>query len=168
MHENLYEIFLNVNEWLKFAEAKHSGLIVLNSGLVLGLAAIFKDVHKKLNKHLLFIASFCFTLSISISLISFFPSLNHIEPRHEIKRLDNFYYFGSICNIDTKCFEDHLSEIDKSYTLTKFDRDMIGQIIVNSNITNSKMQLFKLALGFCFGGILILMTSITAKYIWHF
>ncbi len=34
MHDRLKDIFHNVNDWLKFAEAKHAGLIVLNSGLV--------------------------------------------------------------------------------------------------------------------------------------
>ena len=42
--EKLYKIFNNVNDWLKFAEAKNFGLLTLNAAIAFGLTQVtFSD-----------------------------------------------------------------------------------------------------------------------------
>ena len=77
--EQLNSIFANVNEWLKFAEAKNFGLMTLNAGVIFGISQIS---HEKTS----LIINLCYyliipfaSISFLVSLISVFPILSKID-----------------------------------------------------------------------------------------
>ena len=44
MNEDLKFAFANVNDWLKFAEAKNGGLLALNVASIIGILQCNKDL----------------------------------------------------------------------------------------------------------------------------
>ena len=68
--EELYSIFQNVNDWLKFAEAKHSGLIAISSALLLAIPTLLKQPKNKWNRLLYILPSISFAIAVVKSCIS--------------------------------------------------------------------------------------------------
>lgn len=167
MQETLNHIFQNINDWLQFAEAKHSGIIVLASGILLALASGLKDFTAHINKHVLFISSLFLLIGISVSLYSFFPQTNNKETIKQSTPTPNLYYFGSLGQMNTNSFKAEIKKIDSTYNFTKLDEDLINQIIINSRITTDKMRLFKWAVYSLSIALVILFINITAKYLWR-
>ena len=67
MSDQLQYIFDNINEWLKFAEAKHSGLIALSSAILLAIPAILKRPKKILWRVIFVLPAILFGITIYIS-----------------------------------------------------------------------------------------------------
>ena len=44
IEKKLNQIFVNVNEWLKFAEAKNGVLFAFNGAAVIGVLSLYKDM----------------------------------------------------------------------------------------------------------------------------
>lgn len=161
-------IFANINEWLKFAEAKHGGLIVLNAGLVVGILSSYSNIQNFTNKSTLLIGMICFGFSVFISIISQFPVTQNLFYNKKDIQNPNFYFFGHLSHLDNNSFISEYQKIDKEFKPSKFDNDLINQILVNARITQSKFSLFKYAsYTTAFGSGLIGLTTII-KVIWHF
>ena len=161
-------IFANINEWLKFAEAKHGGLVVLNVGLLVGILSSYDKIHTFLIKQAVLTGIICFGVSVFISIISQFPKTQNLF--YNKKKVDNanLYFFGHLTHFDLKSFIHEFKKADANFVPTKLDNDLINQILVNARITQAKFTLFKYAsyitaFGFCLIGI-----SSTVKIIWHF
>jgi hypothetical protein len=161
-------IFSNINEWLKFAEAKHGGLVVLNAGLIVGILSSYSNINNFTNKTTLLIGMVCFGISVFVSIISQFPvTQNLFYSKKDIKN-PNLYFFGHLSNLDNDTFISEYQKNDNDFKPTKFDNDLINQILVNARITQSKFSLFKFATYMtAFGSGLIGLTTIL-KVIWHF
>jgi hypothetical protein len=161
-------IFANVNEWLKFAEAKHGGLVVLNAGLVVGILSSYSNIQNFTNKTTLLIGMICFGISVFISIISQFPVTQNLFYNKKDIAKPNLYFFGNLSCLDNNSFIAEYQRTDIEFKPTKFDTDLINQILVNSRITQSKFTLFKIASYItAFGSGLIGLTTII-KVIWHF
>ncbi len=161
-------IFANINEWLKFAEAKHGGLVVLNAGLVVGILSSYSNIQNFTNKTTLLVGMICFGISVFISIISQFPVTQNLFYNKKDIQNPNFYFFGHLSHLDSNSFISEYQKIDTDFEPNKFDNDLINQILVNSRIANSKFNLFKIASYItAFGSGLIGLTTII-KVIWHF
>ena len=86
--EQLNSIFANVNEWLKFAEAKNFGLMTLNAGVIFGISQIS---HEKTS----LIINLCYyliipfaSISLLVSIISVFPILSKIDRQIKIEMMN--------------------------------------------------------------------------------
>ena len=91
--EQLYKIFNNVNDWLKFAEAKNFGLLTLNAAIVFGLTQITFS-----NDSVIKIVAFCVFVPFSIlsfipCLISLFPIVTIIESKNKKGKTRKFMKF---------------------------------------------------------------------------
>src|SRR5690554_7337941 len=76
MKEHLEYIFSNVNDWLKFAEAKSATLLAANGVVLFGILRLVKDLEMNAVTMLsLFIGCICFSISLILCLSSFVPSL---------------------------------------------------------------------------------------------
>jgi len=167
MDENLKYIFANINDWLKFAEAKCAGLLALNLAAVIGLLqaqAMFTDDIKDGQGILVVIFS---TASV-IALYSLIPKLNTIVKFYScISNLQleidnrvqndrpalNCLYFGDIARLNESMF----SQLATNKTLlehTSLDRLLIHQIIVNAQIAMQKYKIVTVASWVTFGGYL--------------
>ncbi len=81
MKDELKYIFGNVNDWLKYAEAKHAGLLVLNSAIIIGLISSYSKGF--FYKYPVFISVIIFGISIFISLIAQYPKTSNYLIRYK-------------------------------------------------------------------------------------
>jgi len=168
LNQELKFIFANIIDLQKFAESKHAGFIVLNAGLIVGILANYSSIQCSLFKLAILIGLVCFGLSIFLSVISQFPKTKNTYSRKKIIITPNLYFFGHLSHIDYQMFVDELQKVDNDYKPTKFDSDLINQILVNARITQSKFVLFKWASTITTLGFGIIGTSILIKLLWHF
>lgn len=160
MADKLKDIFENVNNWLKFAEAKNATLIAGNGLLIFG---VLKTIHEvNINIYLLYYIYFClilFSLSLVISLISFMPKVKipTFLLNSDIETNDNLLFYGHILKYNEKTLLDKLNEMikdDEDKTSKEFKTMYAQQIIINSKIARNKFQLFDIAIKFTLSGIL--------------
>lgn len=161
-------IFANINEWLKFAEAKHGGLIVLNVALVVGILSSYPSISHCIFKPSILLGMVCFGISIFLSLLSQFPVTQNIFHNIKVINNPNLYFFGHICHFDKDAFVNHLKTADSSFVSNKLDEDLINQILVNARITQAKYSFFKFASYSTAFGIGIIGFSSIIKILWHF
>lgn len=161
-------IFTNVNEWLKFAEAKHGGLIVFNAGIVVGILSSYSAIQSFIFKPTVLIGVICFGVSVFISILSQFPVTQNIFFNKKELQNPNLYFFGHLCHLDKNSFVTEYTAIDDKFSPTKFDTNLINQILVNARITQSKFTLFKFASYITAFGFGIIGFSSAIKVIWHF
>lgn len=155
--EQLQRIFVNINDWLKFAEAKNFGLLTFNSALCFGLSK-FGTLDLTTYPSFWILVALLLPSSI-ICLISIMPVLNpfNIESypfslinnvsevlKAELKVEDqkrNLYFYGHLYDLNQEEFIDMIG-INKLF-LSKIEKDLIGQILINSKITWQKYVCFK-------------------------
>lgn len=166
--KELKYIFSNVNDWLKFAEAKHAGLIILNSGFVVGILTIYEHSHSYTSKPFVLIGMICFGISIFTSLISQFPTMQNIFRDRKYSFTHNLYFYKSLASMNVISFVEELKKIDSGFTITKLDNDLINQILINSRITQSKFSIFRLSSYITVLGLGIIGLSSIIKILWHF
>ena len=167
MKDELKSIFLNVNEWLKFAEAKNAGLLVLNSGVIFGILTIYKDYQHSLPKTIILLALIFFGLSMLLSIISLFPRTHNILPKQKKFKNPNLYFAGHLCKLDINDFKTELFKIHTTHIFDKFEEDLLNQIIVNATITTRKYHFFKFAAISTAIGFIIPLTTLIIKIICH-
>lgn len=161
-------IFSNINKWLKFAEAKHGGLVVLNAGLVVGILSSYSNIQVFITKPAVLIGVICLGISVFLSIISQFPVTQNIFYNKKEIQNPNLYFFGHLSHLDNITFIDELKKVDAAFAPTKLDNDIINQILVNSRIAQAKFSFFKFASYLtAFGSGLIGFSSII-KIVWHF
>ncbi|MGK9368499.1 Pycsar system effector family protein [Melioribacter sp. Ez-97] len=167
MKQEIKDIFQNVNEWLKFAEAKHAGIIALNSGIILGILSIYKDYKTFVDWYFILATFILIGISIIISLISFFPvTQNSINKSEKVDNL-NVFFFGTLSKLHESELKEELLKITPNYTFDKFDDDLINQIIVNSKITSNKYKLFKFSVLMTAIGLGLPIINVLIRLIWH-
>jgi len=167
MKSEIKEIFQNVNEWLKFAEAKHAGIIALNSGLIFGILSIYKDYKIYVDWYFILATLIFIGISIILSLISFFPvTKNEVDKLTKLEN-PNVFFFGSLSKLRENDLKKELLNINPNYTFDKFDNDLLNQIIVNANITSNKYRLFKYAVLMTTIGFGLPIVNVIISLIWQ-
>ena len=160
-------IFSNINDWLKFAEAKHGGLIVFNIGLIVGILSSYSNIQNFTFKSSLLIGIVSFGISVFLSVISQFPVTQNIFHNKKTIKNPNLYFFGHLAFLDSQTFVHEFKNIDSSFQSSKFDLDLINQILVNSRITRVKFTFFKFASYLTAFGFGLIGFSSIIKIIWH-
>ena len=127
-------IFANINDWLKFGEAKHGGLIILNSGLVIGILSSYSNIQPFISKPTVLIGVICFGLSVFLSIVSQFPVTQNLFFNKKTLNNPNLYFFGHLSHLDNESFIDEYKTVDAGFAPSKFDTDLINQILVNSSL----------------------------------
>ncbi|MFN0203863.1 MAG: Pycsar system effector family protein, partial [Bacteroidia bacterium] len=151
----LKETLTLVIEWLKFAEAKNAGLLVLNSGSIIGIAAAYKDLYEVPNHSCLKFAIVLFVICSFCSLWNVIESISAKYNPNEIPIWENkspnslnLIFFGDLAQLSA---EQVVSEMQTQYTLThsenkKLELHLANQIVINSNIALQKFILFNKAM----------------------
>lgn len=144
--EQLYKVFSNVNDWLKFAEAKNAMLIAFNGASTFGIIKLFdiktiKD-SQLLSVYVAFVIC-CLIFSTINCLISFVPRVKIID--------GDFYNAGKIPNIlffeylKGKSNIEIIREITgkaEVQTYSRLEKDIAEQIKQNSIIASRKYAHF--------------------------
>lgn len=161
-----------VNEWLKFAEAKNGALVVLNSAVVaLSIPpAIASHPWTDLAQLWLWTSWLLLAAGLLIALLSFLPAtqIPFLDPAQPTSPNDNLIFFGHARNYDVEEYLHALRERTGAPHDSGWERDVAGQIITNAKIASWKYSCFKGALwctiaaivtpvlaGLTFGGISI-------------
>ena len=136
------------NTWLDFAEAKSAGLIVANIALI-GVVEnffLYAPVFTVITVALALLSSLC-------CLLTFLPNLENSSKSgtDKINNNPNLIYFGDISKFETADY--YVSLVANSYfgnesSLEKdgYIHDLATEIIINSQITMKKYDLFYKAL----------------------
>lgn len=161
-------IFANVNDWLKFAEAKHGGLIVLNAGLLVGILSSYTNIQNFIFKPTILIGIICFGISVFLSIVSQFPVTQNIFYNKKATTNPNLYFFGHLSHFDNQTFIEEFKKEDTGFTPSKLDTDLINQILVNARITQAKFGFFKFASYLTALGFGLIGFSSIIKIVWHF
>lgn len=178
--EQLRNIFNNVNEWLKFAEAKNLGLLTLVAAIDFGFTQISfseESVIKTIGCYVFLPITF---FSFLFSLLSVFPILSKIEKGYLVKSLitklsnlidkeksfENVHFYGYLRHLDESTFETKfLTKVNSTEVFIQYEKELSTQILYNSRITWLKYQLFKIG---AFFFLLALIVSIILLPIVHF
>ncbi|MEI3649939.1 MAG: hypothetical protein V6D39_08105 [Dolichospermum lemmermannii FEM_B0920] len=174
----LLAIFQNVNEWLKFAEAKNGVLLAFSGAAItatITLLATAQNIPNSLNFGLLLTTIFLCICALICS-FSFLPKTNledllWLRDRRNKKSnsqdpiKDNFWYFGHL----QKYKPDELLEVlnepyfKGSVDITKVEykeyKDIAAQITINAEIAFLKFEVFTYAIKVLIASILIIPCS---------
>ncbi len=150
MEENLKYIFDNVNNWLKFAEAKTATLLAANSAIIFGLLNLIEkyDYCILTEKYIVFV-TLQLLLSSIICLASFIPSLliSGIFHSKRKENTDNLYYFLEIAKYTPleylKSLNHSMGNDSEETIFTNSEVMLSEQIIINSVIAKDKYYYFK-------------------------
>jgi len=161
MESRLLVVFKNVNEWLRFAEAKNAMIIAFNGVVFFGVARLIKLDEIKDIKILLIYLYICFIFlgfSTLVAILSFVPQLKQIVPSMDFKsENDNYLFFMTLKDKKTEEIINIYNSEDE--TNTPFHRHLAEQIITNSGITKRKYDHFTFA---CWLTIASIMTPVVA------
>lgn len=175
LEDRLFQMLGLVNDWLKFGETKSGGMVVLAGIAGTALLTYGSDIEHPTvwDGCTLFLAGFCFTLSLSLAVWSFLPRKDATTIEARLEELpddsDNLYYYGHLAKFRAADLLQRLCErhgCDPSKT-TRGERDLAAQIIINSRITRRKMHLFSLAaVAFLVGVVVMFVSRIVAVIIY--
>ena len=184
----LLAIFQNVNEWLKFAEAKNGVLLAFSGAAItatITLLATAQNIPNSLNFGLLLTTIFLCICALICS-FSFLPKTNledllWLRDRRNKKShsqdpiKDNFWYFGHLQKykpdelleaLNEPYFNSHLN-IAKLADKKEYKeyKDIAAQITINAEIAFLKFEVFTYALKVLIASILIIPCSILISLI---
>lgn len=159
--ENLHTLFSNVNEWLKFAEAKNLTLVTIVSALIIGIFQIEFNPDSELIIAVRTGAVFSLFVSGLIALISLSPIVSKIRKQKNTKSVtnwiatiideeivfENIHFFGYLRTLTTEQFiKQYQEKTNDPSDFTEFEKDLVDQILYNSRITWMKYRLSKFSI----------------------
>jgi len=170
MNEDLKFTFNNINEWLKFAEAKNAGLLALNAACLIGVI----QAESTFTKDILFfkgILLFLFCISSCLCLYSILPVINKWFRFY--KKLDaqkfntekpnlNALYFGDISKLSSEQFIE-LFEFKHNVKLTIPEKDFGNQITNNAEISWQKYKVFTCAVWLSYIAFVVAIAIVLIK-----
>lgn len=159
MDEKLKDIFTNINDWLKYAEAKSATLIAGNGALIFGLAGIIENYKlPKIIECSAYLSIACCVISMILCLLSIVPSLSMPWENKPVgtNNNDNLLYFQHIAKYTPN---NYLVKLSKKLggnigTPNDFQKDLANQIIVNATIACRKYSYFKVAVWFTLASLI--------------
>jgi hypothetical protein len=176
----LTTIFQNVNEWLKFAEAKNAVLLAFSGAGITAIMSLLTTTQKFLNSiHIgLVLATSLLCICVLLCSFSFLPkkNLEHLlQVKNKASRsynrqpTDNFYYFGDLRKYSSTQLLDALNSLYfESKVNLPYNReweDLATQITINSEITFLKLKLFTYALWVLIAAILAVPFSMLVSLV---
>lgn len=159
MEEQLKTIFANINEWLRFAEAKNGALLAANAATIFGAIQVVLG-ERELNFWwylYLYVLIFFIVLSIIITLVSFLPrtKIPWIRQIGEKQKYDNLLFFGDISKYTPSDYIEHVIKLyGKDITPSRLDYIYAEQIVINSRIASKKYEFFRVAMWCTIAGIM--------------
>ncbi len=166
IEDKLKFIFANVNEWLKFAEAKNAALTVFNSAIVIGVIQSYNSICSTLQYYAILLGAMAF-ISVCFNIFSFMPTANLFfisekelfKESYSKKRLMCKSIFHT-SHISVYPHHEFLIKVYEYYSIPQpvnflqAELDLAHQITTNSQIAHIKYLIFK------WSGIIILTAMI--------
>lgn len=168
--KELKEILSTVKSELSFAEAKHAAFLAFAVVVLFELVGSYSSNYRIIYKCVYFVFVILWLVPMYKCLSSFNPNTNEFKDRDTISSnedKDVLIFFGSISKYSKA--ESYLKDLYKKYfdyeieDIPKLNLDYSKQILINSQITQKKYDLFKSALKWTknlFIGFTICMTVV--------
>jgi hypothetical protein len=160
--DTLHKIFTNVNDWLKFAEAKNLMLITFNAASIYGTSKIFDGswtANYPWVKYVAFVSIVLFVFSAVVCVMSFIPSVKILKGgEFTSNREKNIWFYETLKEMDNVKV---LQELYGS-TATSFSRaeeDLAEQVIQNSKIASRKYAYFTVAAWLAISGYVTIVLA---------
>jgi hypothetical protein len=167
LEDKLWKIFANVNDWLKFAEAKNAMLIGFNGASIFGLSRIMVNCSDNLKWYLIIVSIF-FGASLITSLISFVPRLSSLSFSDQSdSKMKNIYYFEYLKTLGSQTLLEEISQKEKDYKFPDSLKNLGDQIISNSKIASLKYSYFSVAIWITICGIVTLIVGALLFGYWY-
>ncbi|MEH2256519.1 hypothetical protein [Nostoc sp.] len=182
VYSKLTAIFQNVNDWLKFAEAKNGVLLAFSGTGITATITLLTTAPKipnSLNFGLLLTTSLLCICSLICS-FSFLPKTNlerfvwlRTRPPKNVtfirKDADNFWFFGHLQKYNATELLDalnkHYFDSELSSPYKKEYKDIAEQISINAQITYLKYQFFTYAIYVLIVSILVIPLSLIINFV---
>ena len=172
MEARLRLIYSDVNDWLRFAEAKNGALLATDGALVLSALGLIDGRVFLFRWAEFYFYSFVLLSSLSglLSLISFLPQIEipRIRARSPSEARDNLLFYGDICDYDTTTYLEALCT-QYDYPLDSvgpYEEDLAESIVVNSRISMRKYRLFRTAVWMNVTGLVTPVLSLLLYVLW--
>ena len=176
MEKELQEIFNNINEWLRFAEAKNAVIIALNGAAIWGVLQNLKTLNCY-SEYLFYWGvgfAVCALIGLIIALWSFLPSLNiYWEEESNFKDANpdalSLYFFRHVRRFE---HEDYLQRlygakgIQVPSPLPQLEVDVAHQITQNARTTWFKYQTFFWSVSITLIGLVIPLPFLIGRAIY--
>ncbi len=148
----IQSIFNNVNDWLKFAEAKNGAIAAVNVALIVGIIPFLSGEQKAdwLQFYLIMMVVFS-GISFLVALASFLPTTQtpHLDRLPQPNETSNLLFFGYIANHSVDSYVEVLKvTLGENTEPSKLGRAYIEQAIANSRIAIKKYDYFAASLFF--------------------
>jgi len=153
LRETLYKNFSNLQDMIKFAEAKNTAIIA-SAGAIITLV-FDKLCFSGLLQKIFSLGYFFIVVSLFIAFWSFVPIThpNKLKKKNNNTKNEackNLFLFTDIASFTN--FAEFESDIIKTYydgqKLSKLERDVLQQVYTNANIACRKFSIFRQALYF--------------------
>ncbi|WP_100404255.1 Pycsar system effector family protein [Bacillus solitudinis] len=151
INEILKDLYKDVSEWLKFAEAKNAALLTFNGVLLFGIIGVISSANKLPDDivNFLYFCSFLLLINIVIILCSFLPALRQTNKTKNKQYVNyeatkNYLYYGDIHNLNEQSL---LLAIKEKYKMNfdeanSYNKDLGLQILSVSAIAWRKYKYF--------------------------
>lgn len=171
--QEIQNIYTDVSEWLKFAEAKHAGLFAVWTAVLIAVISIDGFLNKITVIKGLVLA--VILIGILISLISFFPFLNRftILKKLCLRKYQNytensvFYQSVFVDTYSEKGVQDSVDIYSKilegkglKLCNSELEKDYLKQIIEVSAVGTIKVYLFGIAVTYVFAVLVVFLMVI--------
>jgi hypothetical protein len=173
LEDRLNAIFANVNNWLKFAEAKNGVLLSLNGGAIIGVLAYVKEAPEPNSCSLTWTLIPAFILATLFLLVSFLPLRDKIVSKERKSKGPeyaecNLLYFKHIRNFSPRVYLERLNNSmpDSSQeTFTKLEEDIAQQIVTNAGIAYRKYWYFIIGFVLDMIGVVVALAFFIYMYV---
>ena len=146
--EKLLKVFGNVNDWLKFAEAKNAMLIAFNGASIVGTIRLFDIVTINnsifLSNYVLFV-NICLIFSTVNCLVSFAPRVNIFKGIYSSGKIPNVLFYEYLKGKSSKEIYQEITGDPDYKKSTTFEKDLAEQIKQNSIIASRKLSHFTIS-----------------------
>jgi hypothetical protein len=171
MRDYLEYIFSNINDWLKFAEAKSATLLAANGVVLFGILRLVKGYEFNHFTAILVVISCMFIFSsLILTISSFIPSIKMpwIHKKSNVSEGDNLLFFSDIENYTPRAY---LKKLKLACGYEKEQDDVYlnmlsEQIITNSVIASYKFSVFKKSIFLTVIGMIIAALGAIIHYFW--
>lgn len=147
--EQLYRVFNNVNDWLKFAEAKNAMIIAFNSASIYGITQLFSLKYLQESETLfnyLIVVIVILVFSTVSSLISFAPRVKIIKGGlYAPSNISNVLFFEYLKTKTNNEIIQEITGVSNANSYATIEKDIAEQIKQNSIIASRKYSYFTIA-----------------------
>lgn len=158
LEEKLQNLYKDMNDLLRFAEAKNIGLIAFNVGVIIGMTKLITDYNPLWEISWFYVFWYVLVMnliSVYFAFISVVPQIKHKESELAVYNTDNLLFFGQIASMKPSDFLKNFSEKYKLESKNhSYETDLVRQIIIVAQIAFRKMKFFRIAIYCTIAGII--------------